>query len=217
VGERVLDALPACIVVCGHDFSPDTSEPKTLVDFFKDRLQIPSTAPSGNLHNQAARALDEAALESTTADFAPGIEMSLGDEGEVIDVRSVFYSSSQDPRIDPRESRVRYKTSLPDPGPGAVPGQLTSGLCSPWQSDYTACVGYWAEHLPREVYLNEGTSTIVKEFRKQYADTSPTAATLTTADDFDQHIDQMGVARLRSGKKVETERGPGDDVQDRVA
>jgi hypothetical protein len=219
-GERVLDVLPACIVVCGHDFSPDTSEPETLIDFFKEELQISPTAPSGNLHNQAARALDEAALKSSTADFAPGVEMSLGrrrEETEVVDVKSVFYSSSQDQRVDPRESRVRYKTSLADAGPGAVPGQLTSGLCSPWQSDYMACIGYWTEHLPPEVYLREDAATIVKEFRKQYADTSATAATLTTGDDLDRHIDQVGVARLRSGKKVETERGPGDDIQDRIA
>ena len=80
-----------------------------------------------------------------------------------------------------------------------------------------ACIGYWTEHLPPEVYLREDAATIVKEFRKQYADTSATAATLTTGDDLDRHIDQVGVARLRSGKKVETERGPGDDIQDRIA
>jgi hypothetical protein len=212
-GRKVLDVLPACIVVCPQDFSPDTSEPTSLVDFFKRELQIsPTPPPPGNLHNQAARALDEAALKSSTERFHPGVEMSFAEDTEVPDVKSICYLTSQDPRVDPRESRVRYKTSLTDTGPGAVPGQLTSGLCSPWQSDYAACVGYWAEHLPPQAYLDEDTSTIVREFRKQYSDTSSGAATLQDAEDFDRHVDKVGVVRVRMGKKVETERNPGDDI-----
>jgi hypothetical protein len=214
-----LDVIPACIAVSPQDYSPETSEPTSLVDFFKRELGISSSAPRGNLHNQAARALDELALTSTTEDFSPGVEMCFVDDTtEVADVKSVFYLNSQDPRIDPRESRVRYKTSLSDTGPGAVLGQLTSGLCSPWQSDYAACIGYWAEHLPTKAYLDEETSTLVNLFRKKYADTSSSADTLSgEPDGIDRHLDKVGVVRLQSGKKVETERGPGDDLKGVVA
>jgi hypothetical protein len=212
------DVLPACIVVCPQDYSPETSESTSLVDFFKRELQISSSAPVGNLHNQAAKALDELALQSSTERFSPGVEMSFEEDTEVTSVKSVFYLNSQDPRIDPRESRVRYKTSLGDTGPGAVPGQLTSGLCSPWQSDYSACIGFWAEHVPPRAYLDEETSTQVSFFRKKYSDTSSGAATLASDPDaIDRYIDQAGVVRLQSGKKVETERDPGDDMHDIVA
>jgi hypothetical protein len=213
-GGRNLDVLPACIVVCPQDFSPDTDEPSTLVDFLKGKLQIPPTAPPGNLYNQAARALDEAALASSTADFHPGVEMSLGEWTEVVDVKGICYSSDHDSRVDPREARVRYRPSLTDSGPGAVPGQLTSGLCSPWQSDYYACIGYWAEHLPEHAFLDENISIPVAVFRKQYADTSD-QTTLRTADDIDRYIDKMGV--VRTTMKIETERNPGDDVEPQVA
>lgn len=214
-----LDVLPACIVVSPQDYSPDTSEPTSLVEFFKRELQISSSAPVGNLHNQAARTLDEMALQSTTERFSPGVEASFGDATtEVTSVKSVFYLNSQDPRVDPRESRVRYKASLADTGPGAVPGQLTSGLCSPWQSDYSACIGFWGEHVPPRAFRDEDTSTQVNFFRIKYDDTSPSAATLSgDPDAIDRHIDQAGVVRLQAGKKVETEREPGDDMQDIVA
>jgi hypothetical protein len=210
-----LGVIPACIVVSPQDYSPETSEPTSLVDFFKRELQISSLAPAGNLHNEAARTLDELALKSTTERFAPGVEMSFT---EVPSVKGICYLNSQDPTIDPRESRVRYKTSLADTGPGAVPGQLTSGLCSPWQSDYAACIGFWAEHLPPRAYLDEETSTVVNLFRKTYADTSSSANTLSgDPDGIDRHLDKVGVVRLQSGKKVETERDPGDDLKGLVA
>lgn len=220
-GGQLPDVLPACIAVAPQDFSPNTSEAQSLIEFFKERLQIPDNLPPGNLHNQAARALDEAALESTTRRFAPGMEMSFGSVGpgtEVIDIKSVFYQTSQDPNVDPGEARVRYKASLTDPGPGAVPGQLTSGLCSPWQGDFAACVGYWAEHLPRQAYLDEETSTLVQFFRRQYADTSLNGPSLESdPDGMDRHVDKIGVLRVVAGKRVETERGPGDDIQDLIA
>jgi hypothetical protein len=211
-----LDVLPACIAVCPQDYSPETSEATSLVD--KRELQISPSAPPGNLHNRAAMTLDESALKSTTERFHPGVEMSFKDDTEVVSVKTVFYLNDQDPRVDPRESRVRYKTSLADSGPGAVPGQLTSGLCSPWQSDYSLCIGYWTEHLPPQSYLDEATSTVVSLFRKKYSDTSLSAATLYgDPDGIDRHIDEAGVVRVQSGKMVETERKLGDDMQDVVA
>ncbi len=106
--------------------------------------------------------------------------------------------------------RVRPKPAPNDKG--ALPGQLTSGLCSPWQTDFTACVGYWSENLPRIAYLDEATNTRVSVYRKSYADQTPGAPRLRVGDDFEQHQDEIGVVRLRNAKEVETERGPGDDI-----
>jgi L-Lysine epsilon oxidase N-terminal len=205
-----LPVLPACIVVAPQDFSPDTQESLTLYDWLKEELQIQITG-QGTINNLTARAIDEAALKSGTPDFNPGVEVDLGSgRSEVVDLKSIFYQSALDPLVDPREIRVRYKSSPTDRG--AVPGQLTSGLCSTWQGDYMACIGYWTEHLPPEAYLDEDEQTAVMVFRKQYSDTSPGAETLSTGDEIEQYIDKMGVVRFMNGKKVETERGPGDDV-----
>jgi hypothetical protein len=212
-GTTSWPVLPACIVVAPQDFSPDKNEATTLWDFLKSALQIPTSSPIGNLHNQTARAIDQAALEPGTHKFDPGIEVCIADQrSEVVDLKSVFYRTSQDPTVDPREMRVRYKSTPTDVG--AVPGQLTSGLCSPWQGDFTACVGYWTEHLPIDVFLDEDSSIAVKLFRRRYADHDSDAATLETGDDFDRHVDKVGVTRIRGGKPIETEREPGDDIPD---
>jgi hypothetical protein len=208
---QTLATLPACIVVAPQDFSPDQDPTPTLADFLKNALQISPSAPAGNLHNQTAQAIDEMALKSGTQRFDPGFEVCFVDpRTEVIDVKSVFYQPGQDPLVDPREMRVRYKASPEDAG--AVPGQLTSGLCSPWQADFTACVGYWTENLPDVAFLDKDSSVVVKVFRKQYADQSSGAESLSTGDDFARHVDQIGVVRIQNGKQTETERHPGDDI-----
>ena len=203
-------ALPACIIVAPQDFSPDENPRYSLNEFFAGALNIPQNTGASNLHNDTTRTIDRLALQSTTADFAPGMETSFGRRGEVTDIRSVFYQSSLSPLVDPHEVRIKYKSTPGDQG--AVYGQLTSGLCSTWQGDFTACVGYWNEHLPANAYLDEQTSVPVNVFRKRYADTGTSSESLESADDFDKHVDKMGVVRIRNGKKVETERDPGDDV-----
>jgi hypothetical protein len=210
-----LDVLPACIVVGPPDFSPDVNPSSSLVEFLKRELQTPTSAPTENLHNQTARALDEAALKPGTEDFAPGFEMSFGGRGEVRDVKSLFYQSSQDPKVDPREMRVRYRSSPGDQG--AVLGQLTSGLCSTWQGDFTACVGYWTENLPPNAFLDEDSSRGVKVFRKEYANQSSSAPELRSGNDFERHVYKVGVVRVRNSRQTETERGPGDNIEDLIA
>ena len=209
-----LDVLPACIVVGPPDFSPDVNPSSSLVEFLKRELQVPTSAPTENLHNQTARALDEAALKPGTEDFAPGFEVSFGGRGEVRDVKSLFYQSSQDPKVDPREMRVRYRSSQGDQG--AVLGQLTSGLCSTWQGDFTACVGYWTENLPPNAFLDEDSSRGVKVFRKEYADQSSSAPELRSGNDFERHVFKVGVVRMRNSRQTETERGAGDDIEDLI-
>jgi hypothetical protein len=209
-GGQQLDVLPACIVVAPQDFSPDTNETYNLFNWLTDQLQIATGPGPGTIHNDTARRIDADALVTGTSDFDPGFEVSFGVRGEVTNLPALFYQAAQDPRIDPREIRVRYRGAANEPG--AVPGQLTSGLCSTWQGDFTACTGYWTEHLPVEVYLDESTSTAVNLYRRQYAATGPNPARLTTGDDYDQHVDKVGVVRIRNAKKVETERDPGDNI-----
>jgi hypothetical protein len=219
---KELNILSACIVVAPPDFSPDIDpdtkpgDPReTLSDFLRRKLQLSSTANPGNLHNQTATAIDEAALKPCTEDFAPGFEVSFGARSEVLDVKSVFYQAAQDSNIDPREMRVRYRAA---PGsPGAVPGQLTSGLCSTWHGDFTACVGYWTENLPPDAFLDENSSIGVQVFRRRYSDIAGQGPVLQTGDDFERHVDEVGVVRMMNGKQLETERDPGDDIVDGIA
>ncbi|HJQ38801.1 MAG TPA: LodA/GoxA family CTQ-dependent oxidase [Thermoanaerobaculia bacterium] len=209
-GKTELPTVPACIIIAPQDFSPDDDPSPNLLDFLKSELQAPPKGSSGTLHNQTAKALDDTALKSGTQEFYPGFEVSFGGRSEVIDVKSLFYKAG-DSFIDPREIRVRYKSAAGDPG--AVPGQLTSGLCSTWQGDFTACVGFWNENLPEQAYLDEDLNTIVPVFRREYAATD-FGDELTSGDDFANHVDEVGVVRIRNSKRVETERDPGDDIVD---
>lgn len=188
--------LPACILVAPQDFSPDVGSSPNLYRYLAKRIGVPHTAPASD-----PVALDRAALASCTSDFNPGYEIGLDpDRTEVPDVRDVMF---------PQDVRIRYKQTHGDTG--AVPGQLTSGLCSPWQGDFTACVGYWAENLPPDAQLEADTSQSVLVFRRNYDDLGGTGPWLTSGDDFDRHVDRIGTVRVRNGVIVETERGPGDD------
>ncbi|HEV7403438.1 MAG TPA: LodA/GoxA family CTQ-dependent oxidase [Chthoniobacteraceae bacterium] len=209
---QALDVLPACILVAPQDFSPDVNEARTLDDHLRQKLHIPQGPAPQNPHNAAAEELDRAALRPATAIFDPGVEIGLQpDRTEVETLGAAFFSATTDPRIDPREVRVRYRAGAG--GEGVVPGQLTSGLCSTWQGDYQACIGFWTSTLPDTVALEEDPSVEVQAFRKQFADHSPGAVTLSVSGEaVEAGIDKMGVFRKRDGKLVETERGPGDDA-----
>jgi hypothetical protein len=202
--------------VAPGDYSPDVDpEPirrqSLLIRLQADIVGATEDGP-GTIHNQVARELDEAALRPCTGDFAPGFEVSFGGRGEVTDIHALFYRSGRDEFIDPREIRVRYRDA--GEGPGAVLGQLTSGLCSPWQTDFTACVGYWISTLPESAFLDEDDLVEVNVYRKEYADTNRLPETLTDGDDFERHQDKVGIVRRRNGRPIETERGPGDNIVD---
>ncbi len=209
-----LPVVPAWIVVAPQDFSPDVDPEPVRLESLLVRLKedIATDAGStGSIHNEAARRIDELSIKPATGDFNPGFEVSFGARSNVANVKALFYDSNSDPLIDPREMRVREKSGT-SPG-GAVPGQLTSGLCSPWQTDFTACIGYWSENLPTEAYLDEDTNTFVSVYRRSYANTDPfTDDRLTSGDDFTDHQDKIGIVREQNGKQVETERQPGDDI-----
>jgi hypothetical protein len=217
--NAALPVLPACIIVAPNDYSPDVDPQATASDSLLERLrrdvQSATGGASGTLHNQTARQLDEDAIRPCTGDFAPGFEVSFGGRGEVPNIRSLFFHSDSDPHTDARDMRVRYAAN---PGePGAVPGQLTSGLCSPWQTDFTACTGYWTENLPVQAFLDEDDQVGINVYRKKYADHSPFPDRLSEGNDYERHVDQIGIVRMKQARLVETERGPGDDITDAIA
>lgn len=212
-----LPVLPASVIVGPGDYSPDVDPPPNRGDSLLTRLQEDIApfppASGGTIHNDTARELDYAALRSCTGDFAPGFEVSFGGRGEISDLRDVFYRPGTDAHIAPSEIRVKYRQA--PGGDGAVHGQLTSGLCSPWQTDFTACVGYWNTTLPTRALLDEDPTTQVRIYRKQYDDHRgfiPPSDRLSDGDDFEQHQDKVGVVRIISGQQVETERDAGDDI-----
>lgn len=212
-----LPMVPACIVVAPNDYSPDVDPEmipsESLLVRLRRDIQSPTGGAAGTLHNQTARQLDEQALQPCTGDFAPGFEISFGSRGEVPNLRAVFYNSDTDPHTDPRDMRVRYAANPGDRG--AVPGQLTSGLCSPWQTDFTACTGYWSENLPVVAFLDENDQVGVNVYRRKYNDHDQfTDDRLTEGNDYERHQDKIGIVRRRNARLIETERGPGDDITD---
>jgi hypothetical protein len=210
-----IPVLPAWIIVAPGDYSPDVdSEPvpsESLLVLLREKLGS-SAGTAVNIHNETARRLDEAAIQPCSADWLPGFETSMGSRSEVPDIKALFYSSQTDPAIHAGEMRIKPKEG--GSGTGAIPGQLTSGLCSPWQTDFTACIGYWAENLPLTAFLDEDNQVSVRVYRKQYSNFSASAPRLRHGDDFERHQDEIGVVRLINGKPIETERKPGDDIID---
>jgi len=207
--------LPAWIIVAPGDYSPDVDpEPNVSNSLLvKLRAELGSAAgTSVNIHNETARRLDEMAVLPCTSDWLPGFETSMGFRSEVPDIKALFYNSQTDPLIHAGELRVKPKASATETG--AVPGQLTSGLCSPWQTDFTACIGHWAEDLPLEAFLDEANQTRVEIYRKKYSDFGGSSGTLSDGDDFERHQDKIGVVRVVNGRPIETERNPGDDIVD---
>lgn len=211
-----IPVLSACILVAPGDYAPDSfpaeSPSESLVHCLRQELGIPMTY-GGNPHNLAAERIDVEALRPATGDFAPGFEVSFGtSRGEVRQIVPLFLSAAVNPLVDPREMRIAYNDA--PAAFGAVRGQLTSGLCSPWQTDFTACVSYWTENLPEIAYLDEDQNQLVSVYRREYADYDPVDmdGRLYRGDDFDLHQDKVGVVRIINGKEVETERDAGDDI-----
>jgi hypothetical protein len=208
--------LPAWIIVAPGDYSPDVDpEPvpgESLLTRLKGLLGSGGGGASGNDHNLTARTIDEMAIRPATSDWAPGFETSFGSRSEVTNIRALFYNSQTDPLIQSGEMRIRPKAGPTETG--AIPGQLSSGLCSPWQTDFTACIGYWSENLPTTAFLDEDNQMPVRLYRKPYSNFSPSAPRLTKGDDFERHQDKIGITRTANGRLIETERGPGDDIVD---
>lgn len=197
--------FPACVLIAPPDFSPEQDDPEVypgrnhLYDFFLQQVGGQNVTPA-NPVNAAARNLDREALERATTDFAPGIEFSP--DGLPVSIASIFYPASQ--TGDANELRVIPKTG--PFGPGIRPGQMTLGLCSPWQFDFKACTcSFWAAQRPDSAFKDDTSTTRVRWLRKKVND--PTGSQgFITVEQLVEHVDKLGVVRVRNQRPVETER-----------
>jgi hypothetical protein len=193
-------SLDAWVVVGPQDFAPDLDDQDTnnLELYLTELLLLPNAPPPTPLNGQA-RALDREVLRRGTAVFSPGIELSLP-QGET--AREMFHTPAS--LGDADEVRIRPGSSLG--GPGTLPGELTLGLCSPWQFDFRACTcHWWPNHRPDLAFQAPGGPS-VNWLRRTAADASPAAAKLTTNEDFIRHVDELGIIRSAAGAAVEHER-----------
>ena len=150
--------------------------------------------------NTAARTLDREALERAHHGFRPGIEFSP--DGLPANLASIFFPASQ--TGDANELRVIPRSS--PLGPGIRPGQMTLGLCSPWQFDFKACsCGFWAAQRPDTAFRDDTSTTSVRWLRNRVND--PTGSQgFVTVEQLVEHVDKFGVVRMRNQRLVETER-----------
>ena len=91
-------------------------------------------------------------------------------------------------------------------GQGIRSGQMTLGLCSPWQFDFKACTcSFWAAQRPDSAFKDDTSTTRVKWMRRRVND--PTGSQgFVTVEQLVEHVDKLGVVRVRNQRLVETER-----------
>jgi hypothetical protein len=195
--------LGAWLLVAPQDFSPDINDARlTLESYLTTELSTPNIPPVNPVH-QTARILDRSVLRHGTGVFSPGIESSFRLSAEVTDTRQAFQTAAQ--TGDPDEIRVHIQAL--GERQGVRPGMLTSGLCSPWQADFLLCTcGFWpAQHLDA-AFKDDSSQQRVRWLRKRYDDAGTNVDKLETTQEIIDHVDKLGVIRLRNGRPAETER-----------
>ena len=198
------------ILVTPPDFAPDTDDDettssvqqRTLEQYLVDGLHLPNLIPATPV-NQAAREIDRDMMRRCTGDFNPGIEASLDD------LSVTHFASHLIPPVetgDPDEVRIAFDEM--ENNAGASPGELTAGLCSPWQFDFQACTcGFWPAQRPDTAFRDATTPVKVNWRRRRVADVGGGAAgLLTTKQDFVDHVHALGILREENGRIIETER-----------
>lgn len=201
------DVLGAWVVIAPPDFAPDFDDPtdapgnQTLLQSLVALLNLPNAAPVTPI-NATARALDRSVLQRGTGNFLPGIEVSAPH-------RTMFADAAV--TADADELRIRRKTE--QSGLGAEPGELTVGLCSPWQFDFIACgCSYWPNHRPDVAFKEVPGGPRVDWERRRAGDTEyPSPDTIHTTPEYIEHVYELGIHRKVAGQRVETERD--EDVE----
>lgn len=196
-----IPSFDAWIVVAPQDFAPEWDDvgDANLLTYMTELLALPNNAPA-NAINQQARVIDRSVLESGTAIFSPGIEVNLFGLPN-----DTFYSGAA--LGDPDEVRVRPGAS--GGGPGTLPGELTSGLCSPWQFDFLACTcNFWPNSRPDAAFRNNPNPPKVQWLRRDPDETgnAPPSGELNRRADIVRHVDKLGIIRKQNDQRVETER-----------
>jgi len=205
-----IPTFDAWIAVAPQDFAPDWDDvgDANLLTYLTELLALPNQPPA-NAINQQARAIDRSVLASGTAIFSPGIEVNLQNM-----TNSKFYAGAA--LNDPDEVRVRPGSS--PAGPGTLPGELTAGLCSPWQFDFLACTCYWwPNSRPDTAFRNDANGPNVNWLRRNPDELGANlpSGTLSTRADIVRHVDEFGIIRKQGDKRVEVERN--NDIEPDVA
>lgn len=205
-----IPSLDAWIVVAPQDFAPewDDVDDANLLTYLTERLALPGNVPA-NPVNRQARQIDRSVLESGTAIFSPGIELFLPGLPD-----DTFYSGGA--LGDPDEVRVRPGSSVG--GPGTVPGELTAGLCSPWQFDFLACTcSFWPNSRPDVAFRENANQTEFQWLRREAdeAGGNPPSGVLSTRQDIVRHVDKLGIIRKQDDARLEKERN--NDIPPDVA
>ena len=151
--------------------------------------------------NEAAR-LDRAVLINATGDFRPGIEASFRTLPKP--VKDVIYHDEES-QTGVLKS-VRFRSGTGDHG--VEDGELSMGLCSPWQYDFNICsCAYWAAHRPDTAFRDETSAEVVTWPRKTVSDTTGSnGGELASAQEYIDHVDKLGVIRRKDDRLYETER-----------
>jgi hypothetical protein len=200
-----ITTIPACVVCAPQDHSPDVNalalEAGSSVNSIKPSPQIRGNnldwtkgmkellGIAGNVPNNAATEMDNKMIATTNGEYNPGMETSFDfgrTEFQEEDIQKIFFERGIN-FIGPNEIRPQYKSAATD-DQGALPGQLTSGLCSTWQGDLFACLSYWTAEFPQKVLVNGVSKNL---FRKDCNSTTQ----FSSPEEINEFADKMGVAR----------------------
>lgn len=198
---------PAWVVVAPPDFCPDADDSQipwadrlNLAQYLAERLGLPSPSHPASPLNRTAQQLNQAALLPCTGTQCSGIEVSLSIYPGLTTMMDPAASAAGEARFLPRSHAGAG---------GAVPGDLTCGLCSPWQFDFLHCPCHsWAAQRPDVLFANDEGTEEVSWLRKRVADSRSRRGEGVVSDDneFIRSIDRLGVARGPADRLVETER-----------
>lgn len=94
--------------------------------------------------------LDAIMMKTLNADYNPGMEINLS-RGRIENgaVPANFFYDRNTNLIKENEIRVQPNQ---EGNKGAIPGQLTSGLCSTWQGDMMLCLNWWTAENPSTAF-----------------------------------------------------------------
>jgi hypothetical protein len=202
-----IPVIPAWVIVAPQEHSPDVNPGDPNLDGrnldWTTETKI-ALSISGDPPDHAPSRMDRLVMTTVNGEYNPGLEMSFqAGRMEFTDVDDAFYPRDVGP-IGPNE--IRIQPAGAGGALGALPGQLTSGLCSTWQGDLVACLDYWTAQFPNEVVRETDGATVFLA-RKNYNINDR----MSDIEDLVVHADRMGIARLTTGDVnllAETERDP---------